>query len=356
MKSLICFLASLFLVAASSLAQPQQFSPDQYTVVDPSSPAIIYSPFNWNVVQGAASTINSGAYLKTLFGGTSLAITTNTSSNTFPYSQLWIRVDGQTWVQYKLSWANPTFVVARGLENRQHLVELIVKSTSETIPRWSNSATVVNLTGFVIDAGQTLTQPHRRSKNILIYGDSITEGVRTIDATAAEDTDRNDILGDYSYAISTAFDAEVGIVGFGATGWTVTGTGGVPPLTWSFNFLYAGVPRSFTSPAPDLVIYNEGTNDPGMIGSALPFVINGILNYAPNSRHLVLVPFNNSHSAEIASLVSGMANPLVTYKSTSGLFNVKDSCDGLHPYNYSHIGLIAPQLFPAIRAVLYPGS
>jgi len=322
------------------------------TVIDPSSASIIYSPFNWNVVAGSAKTINAGAYLKTIFSGTSLAITTDTSTNGSPYSELWIRIDNQTWVQHTLTANNPTLSIATQLPNRKHLLELIVKSTSEKLNRWSNSETMVNLTGFVIDRGQELYLPHRRAKNVLIYGDSITEGVRTVDSTAPSDTDRNDVQGAYSYAISTAFDAEVGIVAFGGTGVTTSGSGGVPALTSSYDLIYSGVPRSFSSPAPDLVIYNEGTNDEGDITSGLVAVIQSIITSAPNSKHLVFIPFNNSHASEIADALAVLGSPNVTFKSTAGFFNTADSSDGVHPYNYSHIGLIAPQMFPLISAVL----
>jgi len=235
-------------------------------------------------------------------------------------------------------------------------MELIVKSTSETIPRWSNSATMVTITGFVLDLGETLSLPQRRSKNILIFGDSITEGVRTVNCDATEDTDRNDVLGDYSFAISTAFDAEVGIVAFGASGFTRSGTGGVPPLPLSYNYLYAGVARRFNSPPPDLVIYNYGTNDGGNIAGPLQQVVNSIIDMVPNSKHHVLIPLNNSHSDDIAWAISAIANSRVTHSATAGFFDPRDSCDGLHPYNYSHLSLIAPRLFPAIRDLLYPSA
>lgn len=343
---------TLCVLACASFAAGQGLSSTTGTLIDASSPNILYSPFNWHVVAGSAKTINAGAYLRTIFGGTSLAITTETRANSSPYSQLWIRVDNQAWVQYSLAPDNPTLVVASHLENRKHLLEVLVKSTSESLARWYNSQTVVNLTGFFVDYGQELSLPNRRTKNILIYGDSITEGVRAINSTAVNDTDRNDAQGSYAYAISTAFDAEVGIVAFGAAGITAYGTGGVPALPSSYDLIYSGVPRSFAAPAPDLVIYLIGSNDPGSITAGLAKVIHGIIGAAPSSKHLVFIPFNNSHASEIAAAVAAIESPNVTFASTAGFFNPADSSDGMHPYNYSHIGLVAPRMFPVIRGAL----
>jgi lysophospholipase L1-like esterase len=324
------------------------------TVILPNSAAIIYSPYNWVVTGTSASTINSGAYFRTIFSGTSAALLTNTVNDEAPYSELWVRIDGDAWQELTIAAGNPTLSIASGLQSRNHLLEVIVKSTSETISRWaSNSATMVTITGIQLDPGAIAEAPLRRTKHILIYGDSITEGVRTVNDTATNDTDRNDVLSDYSYALSTATDAEVGIVGFGATGVTTGGSGGVPALPSSYNYVYSGAPRTF-SPAPDLVIYNEGTNDSGSITSGLETVIEGILAAAPSSKHLILVPFDQTHVSDIQAAVAGIGSANVIYEPTSGWFNPTDSSDGLHPYGYSHLGFIAPRLFPVVENLLYP--
>jgi hypothetical protein len=82
-------------------------------------------------------------------------------------------------------------------------------------------------------------------------------------------------------------------------------------------------------------------------------VIQAIRTAAPASKHLVLVPFNGSHASEIAAAVAGINSAAVTAVSTTGWFNTGDSVDGVHPYNYSSVGLIAPRLFAALSPVLY---
>lgn len=329
------------------------------TIVPMNSAGIVYSPYNWVVTSGSATTINSGAYFRTIFGGTSVALVTNTANNAPPYSEIWSRIDGDGWTEQALSSGNPVISLASSLPNRYHLVEVILKSTSGGLTRWaSNSQTMLTITGLELDPEENVIAPQARSCNILIYGDSITEGRATNGITAPNDTDQNDVLSDYSYALATATNCEVGIVGFNATGILVSGDGAVPALPSSYNYIYSGAPRSF-SPTPNLVIYNEGTND-GTSGSsfqtAFETVINGVHSSAPTAKQLLLIPFNQTHIADIEAIVSAEASPLVTYASTAGWFNSSYSSDGTHPYGFAHLSFIAPALFPVVNSLLGTGG
>jgi lysophospholipase L1-like esterase len=316
-------------------------------------PAILYSPFNWGVSAQAAKTINSGAYFKVLFSGTSCQLMTDTSGNAAPFSQFWARVDGTSFTRYTLAAGNPTFTIATNLLKRKHMLEVVVKSTSETIDRWTKQKTGITFTGLMLDAGAKATAPTRKPFNILIFGDSITEGVRVNGyAGIANDTDRNDALQVYSWLLSQEVPAEVGVVGFGATGIIVAGSGGVPALGKSYPLLWAGQPRSFTNPEPDLIIYNEGTNDGSSITSGMLAVVRALLLAAPNAKQLLLLPFNGSHAAELKSVVATLGNNKVVYGDTKGFFNTADSSDALHPYGYANIAFIAPKLASLVTPLL----
>jgi hypothetical protein len=315
--------------------------------------AVLYSPFNWGVSARSAKTINAGAYFKVLFGGTSCRLATDTSSNQPPYSQFWARVDGAPFTQYTLAVNNPVFTVATNLVKRKHLLEVVVKSTSETIDRWTRQRTAVVFTGLLLDSGATVSAPASKPFNILIYGDSITEGVRVNGYNGiANDTDRNDALQVYSWLLSQQLPAEVGVVGFGATGITTGGSGSVPMLGNSCAWLWAGQPRSFSDPQPDLILYNEGTNDGSSITAGMVAVVRALLQAAPNARQMLLLPFNGSHAAELKSVVTTVANPKVSFGDTKGFFNAADSSDGLHPYGYANLAFIAPKLATLVTPLL----
>lgn len=315
--------------------------------------AILYSPFNWGVTAQSAKTINSGAYLKVIFGGTSCRLTSDTSSNLPPYSEFWTRVDGGPCTQHVLTNGNPTIAVAAGLVNRKHLLEVVIKSTSETIDRWTQQRTAIVFTGLLLDNGATVTAPVRKPFNILIFGDSITEGVRVNGfAGIANDTDRNDAFQVYSWLLSQELPAEVGVVGFGATGINTSGSGNVPLLAKSYGYLWAGHPRSFSDPEPDLIIYNEGTNDGASISAGIVAVVRALLQTAPNAKQLLLLPFNRSHASDLKAAVTTVGNSKVSFGDTTGFFNASDSSDSLHPYGYAHLSFIAPKMAILVTPVL----
>lgn len=330
----------LFLVA--SVAATAQ------TTIAMNNAAFVYSPFNWSVTSASAQTMNSGAYFRIFFTGTSASLTTDTTAGNAT-SEFWARVDGSPWTQFDLSTGNPTLNLATGLTARQHLLEVIVKQDYGW--SWVGAAnSVITITGLVLDSGATVSQPLRKTKNVLIFGDSITDGVHVHSTAGAPNGD--DILADYAYALSQSIDAEIGIVGFGGTGIDSASSGN---LTSTYDYVIPGVARTFSSPAPDLVIYNEGTNDSTSATQwTTDFVgiINGIRAAAPLSKHLILVPFNQAYAATVPGVAAAAASAAVTWQATLGWWNSADSPDSLHPYDYSHLGDITPRLTPVVQSLL----
>jgi len=341
------------------------------TNIAPDNVGFFYSPYNWAVSASTAETINSGAYFRTLLGGTATcSIGLNIGAAT-PYSEVYARLSSGAWQKYTptaagaQSWA---LTMPTGSTAGKYLLEVLVKSTTETQDRWNSQTTAVQFTGLTLDSGGATTLPAARKYRVLIYGDSITEGVRVNGYSGiTNDTDRNDNTLDYSYKLGGLLDAEVGVVGFGATGVTVGGSGNVPALPTSYNQLWSGQARVF-SPVPDLVIYNETTNESGAALSALQpafsAVINGI-GYAGTAntfsglngtRHLILQPFGGYQAANLQTIASGFGSANVVYGSTAGLFSSADSSDGLHPYGYAHLGTLAPGVAALALPLLRPAA
>lgn len=325
----------------------------------PGNAGILYSPYNWLVSSSAAKTINAGAYFRTLVHATATCQIGLTIGPAAPYSEVYARLDGGAWQEYIPTAGGPQtwpLTMPKPSTASTHLLEFLIKSTTETQDRWNAQTTAVQFTGLTLDAGGSVSLPAARKYQVLIYGDSITEGVRVNGYTGIpNDTDRNDNTLDYSYKLGELLDAEVGVVGFGATGLTVSGSGNVPALPASYRLLWAGQPRTF-SPVPDLVIYNEGTNESGAplsaMTAALTTVINGI-GYAgtpPTSaglngtRHLILRPFGGYQAANLSAIAAQLNSPNVVYGDTTGFWAAADASDNLHPYGYAHLGQIAPKV------------
>ena len=316
-----------------------------------SNPAILYSPYNWGVTAAMAKTINPGAYFKVMFTGQSCVLHTDTTGTSQPFPQFWARVDGGPLQQFVLSAGSPSFNVTLGPDYATthsvgaHLLEVIVKSTTETQTRWAPQSTAVVFTGATLADGATVRAPARKRYNVLVYGDSITEGVRTLGYVGVQnDTDRNDAVRDYSYQLGQSLPAEVGIVAFGGSGLTTGGSGGVPLLAQSWNQLWEGAPRDFTTAPPDLVVYNEGTNDGSRnVTEAFLQIVRNFSGNKISGTHLLLVPFNGGHKADIQLVVDAMkgSGTTVVYGDTTGFY---DGSDGLHPFGYNHMAFIAPKV------------
>ena len=335
----------------------------------PNNAGILYSPYNWLVTPTTAKSINAGAYFRTQINATATCKIGLSLGTATPYSEEYARLDGGPWQEYipasagAQTWA---LTMPTSTTSPNHLLEFIIKSTTETQDRWNTQATAVEFTGLTLDSGATLTRPPSRKYRILIYGDSITEGVRVNGFSGiANDTDRNDNTLDYSYKLAELLDAEVGIVGFGATGVTRGGSGSVPALPISYSQLWSGQPRIFLS-VPDLVIYNEGANETGAPRAdeltAFAAVIKGIgyAGYANTfaglngTRHLILRPFNGAQAANLPAVAASFHSVNVVYGDTIGFWSGTDASDGLHPYAYAHLGQISPQVAALALPLLHP--
>ena len=369
---------ALFLILAFPLAAGgagAQALPAEGTAaraaIAPDNAGLFYSPYNWLVTPSAAKTVNAGAYFRTRINATRTCQIGLSVGPATPYSQAYARLDGGPWQEYvpkaagAQTWA---LTMPSPTTSPNHLLEFVVKSTTETQDRWNGQATAVQFTGLTLDPGATLTLPPARKYRFLLFGDSITEGVRVNGFSGIpNDTDRNDATLDYAYPLGELLDAEVGVVGFGATGMTAGGSGGVPALPASYRQLWSGQARAF-SPVPDLVIYNEGTNEPSAARAAMlaafTKVVQGIGDTGTTNtsaglngtRHLILRPFNGAQSANLSAVAASFHSANVVYGDTTGFWSSEDASDGLHPYAYAHLGQIAPQVAALALPLLRPAA
>lgn len=317
---------------------------------------ILFSPYNWDVGTSTAKTINAGAYFKILFTGTSCTLQFDVAAALAPYSQIMYQVDGGAVVVAPIAASvviSMPSATSGWSASGGHLLEVFVKSTSETISRWTASATMVSLTGINLDAAATISAPPALPLKAIYFGDSITEGVRTVNMTATNDTDRNDALLGWAYRSAKILGAECGIVGFGRQGLLTTGNGGVPVFGSTYALQYAGVARSFAV-QPDYIVINQGTNDAGDVTATMQSVLNSLLAATSTTKIIVLRPFNaTTHALEIQNAIAGCSAPArCTYINTSGYFNTANSSDALHPYGNENITHIAPLIANAISSVI----
>lgn len=328
--------------------------------IAPNDAGLVYSPLNWNVSGASAITANAGAYFRTLFTGASCVLNFDASGMVTPASQIWWRIDCGPWTKAAVASTVTLTVPSDTLTDGDvsyHLLEVVVKATTETQNRWNTgNSTRVIFTGLTLAVSAVVLAPQVAGKTILFYGDSITEGVRTLGETASNDTDRNDAMMGWAFACGRLLGAEVGIVGFGASGLSTGGSGNVPALGTSYALHYSGASRSFTS-APDLIVLHEGTNDGSTnITSAMTTVLNALLTACPSAKIAVLRPFNGTTQAANlqAAIAACNAPSQVTYVNTAGFFDTSKGSDGLnlHPSGPNNVALIAPQVAAQLRPLI----
>jgi lysophospholipase L1-like esterase len=258
-----------------------------------------------------------------------------------------------------------------------HYLQLAVSGSTDpafssvVANRWAASSpnTATILTGIVLAAGSEIGTPVRKSGNIALFGDSITEGLRTLYPNISlVDVDSNASEYGWAFLIGDLLDCEVGVVGFGGQGLGVGGDGAVPAFPATFNYLFSGVSRSF-SPTPNLVVINHGTNDAvhsvaaastiAGLGAALDGIL--AMTTAPIA---VLQPFGSTYATQettnIESAISACSNPsrvnFINTQSPNQWMLAADMADAWHPNAIANLSRIAPLCAGALRSLVWPGS
>ncbi|MDQ2822970.1 MAG: hypothetical protein M3Y65_21755 [Pseudomonadota bacterium] len=318
--------------------------------------SILFSPGNWNVQSNRATTINAGAYFKTIFTGASCVLNFDTSALLAPFPQLYYRVDGrgpstQLVLAATVNIAIPSEDAIWGSKGG-HILEVWVKATTSTQNRFDGVSAAAALTGITLESGKVLSLFPKLPLSLYFFGDSITQGAAAVNLTSA-DMDTSDATVSWIVEVARRLGAEYGNIGFGGTGWVKSGDASMPNFVGSFNQQYNGSPRTFL-PAPDAIIINLGTNDNTGISTTVTGVLNAILNLTPSTTKLIILrPFNGKNAAEIQSGVAASNVPSrCTFVDTTGFFNASNSADGLHPLGIENLSHIGPSVAAAVAPVL----
>lgn len=330
--------------------------------IDAGNAAFVYSPYNWQVTAAVATTWNPGAYVRTLFTGDSCALLFDMSAVVAPISQIWCRIDNGPWTLADVAASVALTVPAKTTANAAvplHRLEIVVKAIDigAGANRWSASAAgAVRFRGVMLWAGGTVQAPGRAPLNVLIYGDSITEGARTLGEASSTTVADMDAMFGWAFEQGRLLGAEIGVVGFSGSGY-VTSAFGVPAFPGSFGFLAAGIARSF-SPSPDLVVVNHGQNDQSAnIQVAATGTLNGLLG-AVACRVVLLNPLPPGDNAYLQAAVAGCSAPgRAAWVSTAGFFVRSAGSDAsqIHPSGPNSAGLIGPRVAGVLRPFL-PGA
>ena len=322
-----------------------------------------------NILPGstAAGWVNNGNKSMLGFTGTSCILMmdmTNTDGSNL--GQLLYSVNGGA---QQLASSTALTTVATGLSAGNHLVEFWSYGSYESNNAWtiatsdSMPANRVKFTGALIDGGASSIAPSSATKpppittlNMLVLGDSISEGSRML-ANSANISGGQDGTQSYANTMGKMLKANVGMVAWDGQGLIVAAQRSVPACynasltaaAWSNYF--NGTSRlvgGLLSPAPDMIIVNQGTNDGYSSANTATFqasytaLLTQLRTAAPNALIVCLVPFGGWYRTYVLAATLPDSNSMFIDLGTQfqqGLTNVGASFrswDGLHPNVRTH--------------------
>lgn len=308
-------------------------------IIKPNDELLTFSPYNWDVSDVKAASICGGSYFKFQSDSDKITLHFEPSSRS-PQPIVAVFRDG---VQVSRSVITPDFDISppvEGARGYNHLYEIVTDATASDNDRWGGQDTAIKLLAISISSGTSISKVDALPSTVLIYGDSITEGVDTVHPSIESSSiSNNSSVGCYPLQVGLRNNAEVGVVGFGSLGFTVGGRGGVPKFPDSYQYIMEGVPRDF-APEPDLCVWMMGTND--VEEDTVPdglITLNGLLSVTTNTKFLILRPFLNSRQEDnLIAMVQGCDDPSrVVFGDTDGF----ETSGRLHPYAYEHLTSIS---------------
>lgn len=334
--------------------------------IAPNDANIIYSPYNWNRTAARAQTINPGAYFRVALTGNpvSVAMTFDMANVGTELPQIIWRIDGGAWAYADMAASIPVTIPSTNTWGK-HFLEMVVMTTSGVGSRWNSPwPNGVKFTGLTCSDGTATAPVARRPLHGLVFGDSITEGHRTLknqEVTSFNNAGYSNSVLSWAWQLGDTLGAEIGVVGFSSQGYTKVGAGFVPAFPDAWDLLYNGQARPVTDPvAPDFIVINHGRNDALETNPAATATAtwNEILAAYPSTTKIVILEvFEGRWGPELEAAVAAIGNPRLTFAATDGWWNnTVDSVDTVHPTGYANLTQIAPRAAKAVQDALASGS
>lgn len=208
----------------------------------------------------------------------------------------------------------------------EHIVRVVIDGLTESEDKWIGEKGVA-FKDVTVDAGGVVTGIAPKNRQILFHGDSITEGVRVLNMNA--DSTGNSATGAFPYIASSNLNSISYRVGFGATGVTKPGSGGVPELIQVIDNMTNARQAPYIE--PDIVVMNMGTNDRAETSAVFTTKLNSVLDRLSikysGTPIFVMVPFIQAFKTEIENAVSTRSNMYIVETAD---WNITTT-DGLHP-------------------------
>jgi hypothetical protein len=278
---------------------------------------------NYNSVDYIA-TINQGAEIHAKISNTTtLAVQMKDISTTGNTPYFSVSIDGGTFTRYTVA---DQVTLATGLSTDEHYVRIIASGIKESDDVWNGGQGML-FKGLVVDAGGVVTPVKPYNRYGLFIGDSITAGINVLGSGGTPSVNCAEKA--FSFVTCKQLNTACVQVGFGSTGITAGGSGGVPKCITFLDYVKSGVKE--TADIPDFVVINMGTNEPTVDSAtfipAYQTLLQRIQIKYPGIPIFCMRPFNGTHGADVQTAITSFKNCF--FVDTTG-WGVTYS-DGIHP-------------------------
>lgn len=294
------------------------------TQVKVDNPNIRYSPYNWyRSGSEFAQSPNPGAYLKTGFTGTSIALEVDVSPFTkanvpaVQYPVIRYSIDEGPASTIQLTPLTKTVECGKGLPSGNHRLLVQYVAGYVFLDFWS-PVNVLRITGFSLDDSARLdtafNQDDQRVNRALFLGDSITNGddnIATFKGGITNAVDTQDATIGYPSIVAAATKSEYGVVAYGGASWDATAADGHTPELMTFwdkvdkehsrmvDGTYLGQPVKKFEPIPDDIYINMGENRAPNYISVCDLLLSLNKASGPKTNIFVIVPFSGRARLEL---------------------------------------------------------
>ena len=212
------------------------------------------------------------------------------------------------------------------LTTDEHLIRIVIDGLTEYENKWQGEKGIA-FNRVEVASGGTVKGILPMNRVGEFYGDSITEGVRVLSMDA--NANGNSASGAYPFIACAKLNAISHRVGFGLTGATQAGSGGVPKLSEVIDNMTQN--RKVPYHIPDFLVINHGTNDGDADSATFKANYNAALERLRIKYSGVpiftMIPFNQRHAQDIRDCV---ADKKYCYLIETSTWNVTFT-DGGHP-------------------------
>lgn len=316
---------------------------------------VYFSPYNWfsdgsgtlqanSILPSStyAETVNAGAYLKfkvTVGTGGNVVLKLDTSAYNFSGAtaskmpRVFSARDKADFTSTLLAYSATTVDLSLGSGLSAGTYEFLVvfagvnTSLDANAERWSTPNLNVKVNGIDIDYDASHPSQTLRTKRLIVYGDSLTDGVGALaagDASTSADPTQS-----FGWLIAQAFDAEVGVISWGGQGYTRginnEAASSTNPSIYnstdaneSWNKYKSGASRLVSgafSPVPDYLWVISGHNDVTLTATPVTAVLDEMRTAAGSSCWIFACSNNVGTAGNAAAISSGVAAVADTAKT-----------------------------------------